>query len=131
MRVWNPYPYLGHGEASAVFGDKAYMVIGKDGWQAFGNGGKKIAGEEGGIDDVAHIQDFVDCVKSRKKPAADLETIGHPSSMLCHAGNVAWQTGRKLTLDAETEMFVGDGAAEANALRTRPEYRKPWTLPDV
>jgi hypothetical protein len=36
-----------------------------------------------------------------------------------------------LTLDAETEMFVGDGAAEANALRTRPEYRKPFTLPEV
>ena len=131
MRVWNPYPYLGHGEASAVFGDKAYIIIGKDGWQAFGNNGKNIAGENGGIDDEAHIQDFVDCVKSRKKPAADLETIGHPSSMLCHAGNVAWRTGRKLTLDAETEMFVGDGAAEANALRTRPEYRKPFTLPEV
>jgi hypothetical protein len=34
-----------------------------------------------------------------------------------------------LTLDAATETFVGD--AEANALRTRPEYRKPWVLPDV
>jgi hypothetical protein len=60
-----------------------------------------------------------------------LETIGHPSSVLCHAGNIAWRTGRKLTLEAATESFVGEGANEANALRTRPEYRKPWTLPEV
>ena len=131
MRVWNPYPYLGTGEGAAVFGDKAYIVIGNDGWRAFGSGGKQIAGEDGGVDDAAHMRDFVDCVKSRQRPNADLETVGHPSSVLCHAGNVAWRTGRKLTLDAATEAFVGDGAAEANALRTRPAYRKPWVLPEV
>jgi len=71
----------------------------------------------------------VDCVKSRKKPNADLETVGHPSSVFCHAGNIAWRTGRKLTLDAGTETFVND--SEANALRTRKEYRAPWVLPEV
>ena len=49
--------------------------------------------------------------------------------MLCHAGNVAWRLGRSVTLDLETETFVND--AEANAFRTRPEYRKPWLLPEV
>ncbi|HEV8291192.1 MAG TPA: Gfo/Idh/MocA family oxidoreductase, partial [Tepidisphaeraceae bacterium] len=79
MRISNPYPYLGSDEAAAVFGDQAYIVIGNRGWTAFGNGGKQIAGENGGIDDALHFQNFVDCVKSRKKPNADLETIGHPS----------------------------------------------------
>ena len=77
------------------------------------------------------MQNFVDCVKSRNKPNADLETVGHPSSVLCHTGNIAWRTWRKLTLDAETETFTGDGAGEANALRTRPVYREPWTPPEV
>jgi hypothetical protein len=49
--------------------------------------------------------------------------------VLCHAGNIAWRTGKKLTFDPQTESFVGD--ADANALRTRPEYRKPWVLPEV
>jgi hypothetical protein len=49
--------------------------------------------------------------------------------VLCHAGNISARVGRKLTLDAETETFADD--KEANALRTRPEYRKPWVLPEV
>ena len=131
MRVWNPYPYLGEGEGIAVFGDQAYAVLGNGGWRAFGHDGKLLEEHSGDVDDAAHFQNFVDCVKSRKKPNADLETVGHPSSFFCHAGNIAWRTGRKLTVDAASESFVGDGAAEANALRTRPEYRKPWVLPDV
>ena len=131
MRVWNPYPYLGEPEGMAVFGDEAYIVLGKGGWRVYGNDGRKISETTGDMDDLAHMQNFVDCVKSRKKPNADLETIGHPSSFFCHAGNVAWRTGRKLTVDPATETFLGDGAAEANALRARPEYRKPWVLPDV
>jgi predicted dehydrogenase len=129
MRIWNPYPYLGEGEAAAVFGDQAYVVIGNAGWRAFGNDGEKVVDEKGSIDDGAHVRNFIDCVKSRKKPNADLETVGHPSSVLCHAGNIAWRTGRKLTIEAETETFAND--PEANKLRTRPEYRKPFVLPEV
>ncbi|HZN68929.1 MAG TPA: Gfo/Idh/MocA family oxidoreductase, partial [Tepidisphaeraceae bacterium] len=86
MRVWNPYPYHGAGEGAAVFGDKGYVILDNDGWRAFGNGGEKLFEKQGGIDDGLHFQNFIDCVKSRRKPAADLETIGHPSSVLCHAG---------------------------------------------
>lgn len=32
-------------------------------------------------------------------------------------------------MDSATESFVGD--EEANALRGRKEYRKPWLLPEV
>jgi len=49
--------------------------------------------------------------------------------VLCHAGNIAARVGRTLQLDAATETFVND--EEANALRTRSAYRKPWTLPVV
>src|SRR5829696_4592994 len=131
MRLSTPYAYHGAKEGAAVFGDKGYIVIHNGGWEAYGVNGVKAGGEAGSIPDGPHIQNFVECVKSRKRPNADLETVGHPSSVFCHAGNIAWRTGRKVTLDAATETFTGDGAAEANALRTRPEYRKPWVLPDV
>ncbi|REJ90963.1 MAG: gfo/Idh/MocA family oxidoreductase, partial [Planctomycetota bacterium] len=71
----------------------------------------------------------LDCIKTREKPYCDLETVGHRASVLCHAGNIASRVGRTLVLDPESEEFIGD--EEANALRGRPEWRKPWTLPEV
>jgi predicted dehydrogenase len=129
MRIWAPYHYLGHSEGSAVFGDEGYLVIGNSAWTAHGRGGEVLARGEGDSHEAPHVQDFIDCIKSRKKPYCDLETIGHPASVLCHAGNIAARVGRTLTLDVQSETFVDD--AEANALRTRPEYRKPWILPEV
>jgi predicted dehydrogenase len=40
---------------------------------------------------------------------------------------LTYRLGRKLTVDAKSESFVGD--AQANALLTR-EYRKPFAVPD-
>lgn len=129
MRVWTPYPYLGESEGAAVFGDQGYIIIGNSRWQAFDSKRQMVAQGSGGNDGTDHIRNFLECVKSRRKSNADLETVGHPSSVLCHAGNVAWRTGHRLVLDPTTEMFVGD--AEANALRTRKEYRAPYLLPEV
>lgn len=129
MRIWAPYPFLGESEAAAVYGDKGFIVIGNSSWKAFGPGNAVLAEGSGGNDETEHVQNFLDCIKSRNKPNADLETVGHPSSLLCHMGNVATRVGRKLVFDGKTEMFVND--KEANALRTRPEYRAPWLLPEV
>lgn len=129
MRVWNPYNYHGESEAAAVFGDQGYIILGNSRWRAYGPGDKLVAEGKGNNDGTTHIQNFLDCVKTRKRPNADLETVGHPSSLLCHMGNVAWRTGHRLAFDPVTETFIND--PEANALRTRPEYRKPWVLPEV
>lgn len=129
MRIWSPYPYLNQPEGAALFGDKGMLVIGNSNWIAYGEKGREIAKGEGDSSEVLHVQNFVDCISSRKKPNCDLETIGHPASILCHAGNIAARVGRKLTLDPVTESFVGDD--EANGLRTRKEYRAPWLLPVV
>ena len=129
MRIWSPVPYLGQGEGAAVFGDQGCIVMGNRGWIAYGPGGKELNKGEGDSHEAPHVQNFVECVKSRNKPYCDLETVGHPASVLCHAGNIAARVGRTLEFDASTEMFRGDD--EANALRTRPEYRDPWTLPEV
>ncbi len=128
MRVWCPYQYLGESEGSAVFGDKGYIVLGNRRWRAFDRSGQVAAGE-GDSHERPHVQNFVECIKSRKKPYCDLETVGHPASVLCHSGNISARLGRQLHLDTETEMFKGD--KQANALRGRPEWRKPWVLPEV
>lgn len=74
--------------------------------------------------EIAHVRNFLDCVKSRKRPAADVED-GHLTATMCHLGNIATRLGRSLKWDAARETFIGD--AEANAMLSRP-YRKPWTL---
>ncbi|MBS0206754.1 MAG: Gfo/Idh/MocA family oxidoreductase [Planctomycetes bacterium] len=129
MRIWAPYGFLGESEAAAVYGDKGYIIIGNTRWKAFGPGNTVLAEGTGGNDEAAHVENFLDCIKSRQRPNADLETVGHPSSLLCHMGNVASRVNRKLVFDGATETFVND--KEANALRTRTEYRKPWVLPEV
>jgi predicted dehydrogenase len=129
MRIWSPYPLEGESEGSAVFGDEGYVVIGNGRWRAFDRRGKMIKEEAGGDNDAGHAQNFIDCMHSRQKPTADLETVGHPSSMLCHLGNIAWRVGRTVKFDPKTYNFPGDD--EANRFLTRSEYRKPWTLPEL
>ena len=129
MRIWTPYNYYDEGEGAVIYGDQGYIVLGNRRWRAFGAKNKLVKEGSGNNDGVSHIRNFLDCVKTRRKPNADLETVGHPTSLLCHGGNVAWKLGRQVELDPVTELFVDD--AEANRLRTRPEYRKPWLLPEV
>ncbi len=75
----------------------------------------------------AHVQNFVDCVRSRQKPVADVE-IGYRSVSACHVGTIAYRLGRKVRWDASAETFPAD--AEARALMTK-KYRDPWKLPAV
>jgi predicted dehydrogenase len=71
-----------------------------------------------------HIGNWLYCVRERKRPAADV-AIGHRSTTMCHLGNIARWTERKLTWDPETERFENDD--EANAMLDR-ERRGPWKL---
>ena len=76
---------------------------------------------------LEHVQNWLDCIRSREKPIADVE-IGHRSATVCHLGNIARWTGRKLRWDPVKELFPDD--ADANELLDRPR-RKPYELPEV
>lgn len=130
MRIWTPYNLHDEGEGAAVLGDEGYVVIGNNAWRAYGPKHKLIREEKGTYENtVAHVEDFLSCMQTRNKPVADLQTVGHPSSLLCHLGNAAWRAGRTLHFDAEQYRFTGDSDAEQ--FLTRPEYRAPWTLPKL
>lgn len=74
-----------------------------------------------------HVRDFLDCMRSRKRPVCDIE-IGHKSTITCHLGNIAYKLGRKLVWDDATESFPND--PEANALLAR-EARTGFELPKI
>lgn len=83
-----------------------------------------ISDPPGESDTKTHLKNWIDCIRSREQPVAHAE-IAHRSATVCHLGNIARWTGRKLTWDPAKEEFVND--AEANALLGRP-MRAPWTL---
>jgi hypothetical protein len=75
----------------------------------------------GGMD--LHERNFIDCVKSRKQPNAQVEG-GHYATLSCHLANLSLRLGgRTLRWDADKEDFIGD--PEASAMLVRP-YRAPW-----
>jgi predicted dehydrogenase len=129
MRVWNAYPLHDEPEGAAICGDNGFVIIGNSRWRSFDSKGKLIREEKGGYNDVGHAKNFLDCMRARHRPNADLETIGHPSSLLCHIGNAAWRSGRTLHFDPATYTFKDDD--DANRFVTRPDYRKPWVLPKL
>jgi len=71
----------------------------------------------------AHARDFLDCVKSRRRPNADVEE-GHRSTTFALLANIALATKARLDWDADAERFTNND--RANELLDY-EYRPPWT----
>jgi predicted dehydrogenase len=72
-----------------------------------------------------HVANFLDCIKTRKLPASDIE-IGHRTSSACLLGNVALRSKERLEWDVANQRLIKGGPA-AQKLLSR-EYRAPWKL---
>jgi hypothetical protein len=72
-----------------------------------------------------HIQNWLDCVRTRNTPNAPVE-IGHRTVTICHLANIARELNRKLRWDPTNERFIDD--QEANQLVDRAR-RKGFELP--
>ena len=73
-------------------------------------------------------RDWLQCIRSRKRPICDVE-IGARSVTVCHLGNIAYWTGKKIKWDPKEWKFV-DADAEVAEWMDR-ERRDPWQLPKV
>jgi predicted dehydrogenase len=76
--------------------------------------------------EMPHLQNFLDCVRSRKRPNADIEQL-HKSTRMCHLGNIAYRLSRTIRFDPSSETILGD--REANGLLGRT-YRKGFVVPE-
>ncbi len=54
---------------------------------------------------VEHVQNFLDCMRSRKRPNGDVY-IGHRSAQASHLGNIAYVQQRRLKFDAQREEIL-------------------------
>lgn len=71
-----------------------------------------------------HWQDFIDCVRSRRDPAANAQLM-FDSMALNLAADICCQLQRNLKFDLKKTEFLGDD--EANRLRSRG-LREPWCV---
>jgi predicted dehydrogenase len=71
-----------------------------------------------------HIQNFLDCVRSRRETITPVETASRSVSV-GHLGEIAMLTGRTIRWDPKTETILNDPGASALLGRS---YRKPWVL---
>ena len=115
------------GTQGAVYVDhRGYEVVPERGGQFQDRAprleGKTVKAADGDLT-VQHARDFLDCVRSRRRPSADVED-GHRSTTMALLANIALATGLRLEWDARTETT---NHAEANRLLAY-EYRKPWVL---
>jgi len=112
-----------------VVGTKGFMYFGRHGggWQIYDADDKVVDFRYGRQGDKWHQDNFIQCIRTREKPNADVEQ-GHYSVLLCHMANISYRVGnRKLALDPKTEVFVD--APEANKYLKRT-YREPWVVPE-
>ena len=72
----------------------------------------------------SHMGDFMDCVRSRKKPVTS-EQVGGRTAICCHLMNQAYYNHKKITWDPAKFAFTG-GTGDPKWL-TR-DYRGPWTV---
>lgn len=72
----------------------------------------------------SHLGDFLNCVKSRKKPITS-EIVGAHSAICCHLMNLTYYYGQKLKWDPKKFAFVkGTG----NPKWLTRDYRGPWKV---
>lgn len=79
------------------------------------------------VQHLPHVRNFLDCLKTRQLPNADIE-VGHWTTSACHLGNISLRVGQKILWDAKTEKVTNH--SKANEMVTR-KYRAPWNLPGL
>jgi len=107
--------------------ERGFKIIPEKGGQFVESGPRMEAmeGKSSGEDSTeAHIRNFLKCMRSRKRPNADIEA-GHRSTTFSLLGNISLATRSRIDWDWKHERITNN--EEANKL-LHYRYRKPWKL---
>lgn len=128
MRIWNRYGMEQVDNGVSVYGSDGMVQIGRWnrrwGYKVFDTGGKVVLHDEE-KELEGHQRNFIESVRSRKLPNADVGA-GHLSVIHCHLANIVARTGRNLRFDPGTETVIADEEANLYVKRT---YRSHWGAP--
>ena len=117
------------------YGEKGEMKISRNGFAAFPNTLVRNRPDPAlaeiwkgkGIVAGLHLQNWIDCIRSRREPNAPVE-VGHRSTTICHLAGIARELGRRLRWDPVAETFPDDEEACGLIDRRR---RPGWELPEL
>ena len=123
----------GRGRGTWILGTNGSVIMDRDGYSIFDlknvlvreNIGAKTDATNVSADDnstLVHTTNFVDAIRNGATLHAPIEE-GAKSVLLCHLGNIAQRTGRKIKVDATSGRIIGD--ADAMKLWQR-EYAPQW-----
>lgn len=126
QRLWSPYFQEGHENGVAFYGTEGYLLLGRKSWKVIEKRNKVAFDKQEGFSDVPHAENFIDALKSGKKPNCDIEE-GQRSTLLAHLGNISSRLGRPLKFEGKTETIPGDDQAAALLKR---KGRKSFEIPE-
>ncbi len=92
----NGWTIFFHGDKATLILDDAGFRVFKEPWAE--NKDKPLVDFKGGIGTQPHVQNFLECVKSRQEPNAPVE-VGHSAVCGPHLANVAWHNKRRAYLN--------------------------------
>ena len=129
-----------------ALGSCSARFVGEDGWVETGDSGRVEVSSDAlrkelkylvrGDETVRHVREFLDCVKSRKKPSANADVAAN-AHIAAHCARIVWDLSPAkksaneedivLKFDPVKEEFIGTGTVveAANRLRSRA-MRPPW-----
>ncbi|HBQ84098.1 MAG: hypothetical protein A2X03_13845 [Bacteroidetes bacterium GWA2_40_15] len=126
--VFPNWPFLS--DRMEIYGTEGMMYLGRHGagWQVLGADSKVIAQEYGFFPDEEHQQNFINCIRTRKTPNANIEQ-SHKSATLVHLANLSYRVGKKqLYYEGEKELVTNSD--EANTI-SKGTYRPGFEVPDL
>jgi len=125
--MWEGLSWSTYGPGATQFGisfhgENGTLVIVDSGYKIFDTKNEEVNAVTGRGGDADHVANFIDCIRTGKRPNADIEEA-HKSTLLCHLGNISYRVNRVLTTSPENGHIQGDD--EAAALWSR-EYQPGW-----
>jgi len=93
-------------------------------WRTKRNSSVKASTQKGKVDTADHTRNFLDCVKSRNLPSADVE-IGHRDTSAAILGNIAYKSKKVIEWDGSRETITNEPSLNK---QLKLVYRKPYTL---
>jgi len=124
-RQWSSRGIEGRTAAVAFYGEQGTLIVDRSGWKVY-DGREGLYANASEIRQ-AHMQNWIDSIRTRQAPSASLET-GTRSMLMCHLGNISYRLGREIRFDPSTLSFGSDRGAVS--LLSSP-CRKPWELPAI
>jgi predicted dehydrogenase len=87
--------------------DRSYLAVYPEGGELIGKLGQmkpETLIESGGDGTVAHVRNFLDCVKSRRTPTANIR-VAVEAARAAHLGNLALKQDRRIRWNAQQERI--------------------------